>query len=287
MSSGRPSHELYDNVAAKVVVWVEDSLTEAYLSKLWQDPGVRLFVAGSAPTVEAAASDARKAGLKFVFGVRDRDFGKTNFSSWSDPVKELTVFRLPRHELENYLLDWQAISRCTENRRGKKAREIEAEVKRHAEALDWWFATKVTLFELSTTLARGFPEDPGQARINSFNDAVAYVLKRNQWHQWVCKLPQTLLAQSRIESLLTKHQKLVHVALSNGKWADVFPGKELLGKAKAFIKTRPRGTKKGEDMIDLAKAVADEQIPKPPKNEDRRPADLMLLHQELLRRVVL
>ena len=144
MSSAAGARELYDAVAARIIVWVEDALTESYLNRLWDDNQIRILVAGSGPTVEAATTDARRAGLKSVFGVRDRDFGRTNFGMWTDYGKEIRVFRLPRHEMENYLLDWAALAGCTENRRGKKADDIETEVKKHAASLDWWLATKRT-----------------------------------------------------------------------------------------------------------------------------------------------
>jgi len=283
--SSAGAHELYDAVAAPIIVWVEDAITEAYLNKLWDDNEIRILVAGSAPTVEAAATDARKAGLKNVFGIRDRDFGKTNFGTWTDYGKEIRVFRLRRHEMENYLLDWGALAGCRENRRGKKAHDIEAEVKDHAASLDWWLATKRTLFDLSTKLTKGFPASPGQTKIKTHQGAVAFVLQGSKWYRHVCNLPETALKEANIRALLMKHHESVQKALSTEEWIEVFPGKELLSKAKESIRTRPRAVKKSADTPNLAKAVAEWQRPNPKKKEDLRPPDLMTLRNSLHQRV--
>jgi len=280
LSSAAGAHELYDAVVAPIIVWVEDALTEAYLNKLWADDQIRIFVAGSGPTVEAATTDARKAKVGNVFGVRDRDFGKTNVAVWTKYGREIGVYRLKRHEMENYLLDWSALAGCTENRRGKKAGDIEAEVKEHAATLDWWLATRRTLYDLSTELTKGSPAPPGQTKIKTHDDAVAYILHHSKWYRRVCRMPETLLKEANINALLTKHQKRVHKAFNDGKWIELFPGKELLGKAKAFIKTRPKANAKSEDFINLALAVAEWQVKK-----GSQPPDLMTLRDCLIKRV--
>ncbi len=279
MSNAAGAHELYDAVVAEVIVWVEDALTEAYLNKLWADDRIRILVAGSGPTVKAVTTDARVARHMSVFGVRDRDFGKTNFGTWTKYDKEIRVFRLPRHEIENYLLDWHALAGCSENRRGKKAHDIEAEVKKHATSLDWWLSAKRTLSDLSANLSRDFPRGLGQTKIKDHKDALDYILTCRGWYQHVCDLPKTSLNEAKIKSLLTKHQEHIHRALDNGKWIEAFPGKELLGKAKAFIRTRPKARKKATDDIDLAKAIANWQV-----DNKRPPSDLVTLRECLLQR---
>ncbi|MCD6327075.1 hypothetical protein J7M28_05935 [bacterium] len=279
MSSQAGAHELYDAVAAPVIVWVEDALTEAYLNRLWEDNEIRILVAGCGPTVGAATTDAHKAGAKFVFGVRDRDFGKTNFTSWPNDSKQIRVFRPPRHEIENYLLDWEALAGCSENRRGRQAHDIEADVRKHAVSLNWWLATVRTLFDLSTELTRKFPGSPGQTKINTYQEAVVYILNQGNWHSHVCKLPETSLKNDKIESLLKSHKKQIDKASNGEEWIKTFPGKELLGKASAFIRTRPKNVKKPTHDIDLAKAIAGWQV-----TNNQRPSDLMTLRQCLRQR---
>jgi hypothetical protein len=284
LTTAAGAHELYDAVAARIIVWVEESLAEVYLNGLWEDNEIRIMVAGCAETVRAVTEDARKGGFKHVFGVRDKDFGTTNFDKWRKYKEKIDVFRLPRHEMENYLLDWPALAGCTENRRNKSAQEIEVEIKDVAASLAWWLATKWTLSDLSANLSKGFPREPGQMKIEDDKEALNYILTCG-WYQYVCKLPKTSLTKAKIKSLLTKYHERVHRALSTKEWIEVFPGKELLRKARSFIgHPKRKGTKTDAD-IDLAKAIAEWQRPNPEKEEDRRPKDLMTLRNSLHQRV--
>lgn len=280
MSGDTGTHDLYGDTVGDVVVWVEDELTEAYLNRLWNDIEIRISVAGCGSTVEAATTDARKAGLKFVFGVRDRDFGKTNFKQWTKYEQNIEVFRLPRHETENYLLDWRALAGCRGNRRGRSAQDIEAELIEHAARLQWWFATKRTLFDLSAKLSRGFPRGPGQTKIKDDREALKYILTCRGWYRHVSELPTTSINEANIRRLLMKHHERVHKALSTKEWIEVFPGKELMRKARSFIgHPKGKGSKTDAD-IDLAKAIAEWQVEK-----SKQPPDLIALRDSLRQRV--
>jgi hypothetical protein len=91
--------------AAPIVVWVEDSLTRDYLSKAWNDDlDIVFFLAGNSAAVRPIVETARGEGINHVFGIVDRDLGTTNRAKWPNVM----IFRLPRHELENYLLDQAA-----------------------------------------------------------------------------------------------------------------------------------------------------------------------------------
>ena len=92
-------------------LWVEDELTREYLSAVWNDPTAVFFlIGGGNEGVGAVVKDAESAGFANVFGLIDRDFRPTtNRSHWSSPVKTFRTFVLPVHEIENDLLDPEAL----------------------------------------------------------------------------------------------------------------------------------------------------------------------------------
>ena len=58
---------------APIIVWVEDSLTRDYLSKVWNDdPEIAFFLAGNSTAVRPVVEAARFENLNHVFGIVDR-----------------------------------------------------------------------------------------------------------------------------------------------------------------------------------------------------------------------
>ena len=197
----------------KIVVWVEDELTKEYLSALWRDKRIGFAVAAGREGVSALTNDARSGSDQRtnVFGVRDKDFGETNFPDWTNP--DTYLFILPRHEIENYLLDWDALKAYGDERLGtdarkqvkRDAREIERRVKKRAAKLTWWAACKKMLSELHAELASEFPRDPTQEEITCLVGALNYILKTNDWHRRVCNLPCGPLDANSISNSLTRY----------------------------------------------------------------------------------
>ncbi|WP_088259745.1 hypothetical protein [Fimbriiglobus ruber] len=65
--------------AAPIILWVEDSVTHDYLTKVWADPPeFRLYIAGGNTSIHAAVSAAEREAIDHVFGLVDLDFGQTN-----------------------------------------------------------------------------------------------------------------------------------------------------------------------------------------------------------------
>ena len=301
-----------------VVLWVEDELTKEYLRALWQkDPRIGFAVAAGREGVSALTTDARSGPDQRtnVFGVQDRDFGETNFPDWADPGT--VIFRLRRYEIENYLLDWDALAGCATQGLHRNADEIERRVKngaeelvwwaackrllcdlrvqvkarfptgptqmerrvkKRAEELGWWAACKRLLSDLRVQVTGSFPADPARDKITDHGSALDYILKTNGWHGHVCGLPETSLENNSIASNLSKYHKEIKQTINAGDWPETFPGKPLFRAARGYI-TNLREGSKGEDDIDLAKAVADEQVRK-----GRQPPDLMALRDCLIKR---
>ena len=267
-----------------VVVWVEDGLTKEYLSALWNDQRIGFAVAAGREGVSALTTDARSGPDQRtnVFGIRDRDFGETNFQHWKDP--NTCLFTLSRFEIENYLLDWDALKDCAEAGLRRNSAGIARRVKRRAETLAWWAACKRSLSDVHIELTGSFPDDPTQDEITDHTSALDYILETDGWHKQVCGLPKTDLSKNSIAQRLTDYHNEMTQDVKSGDWVKTFPGKPLLREARSYIRSSKRTGSAAEADVDLARDIAKWQFPKPPRNEDRRPADLVLLHDVLLQR---
>lgn len=141
--------------AAKIILWVEDSLTRDYLAKVWGDPAeIAFLISGGNSSIRPAVQAAERDNYKHVFGLVDRDFGHTNHSSWHNPSGS-RIFTLPRHEIENYALDANAITECVLNNRGRSVSDIEDELRRLAELQPSWLACRRVLVNISKVPVHG------------------------------------------------------------------------------------------------------------------------------------
>src|SRR4051812_30958548 len=99
---------VYDLYRGKVKVWVEDWLTHSVLTELWHDADLGVIVADGKPAVHHMVRSAPRPLRSKVYGIVDRDFDEDNQKDWSRP--DCTVLRLPAHEFENLLLDFEVLS---------------------------------------------------------------------------------------------------------------------------------------------------------------------------------
>ena len=95
--------------SGQINLWVEDNLTRDYLSTLWNGTDVKFLIGGGRDGVSAMAKVADDAGYVNVFGLVDRDHGRSNHAKWAVPGCTFRRFILPSHEIENYLLDTPAL----------------------------------------------------------------------------------------------------------------------------------------------------------------------------------
>jgi hypothetical protein len=97
---------------APLVLWVEDPLTRDYLDAIWTDPDIRFLIAGGNESIPTVVEGARSDGHAHVFGFIDRDFRTSNRARWANPASRVSVFIPEAHEVENYLLDVDALAGC-------------------------------------------------------------------------------------------------------------------------------------------------------------------------------
>ncbi len=264
----------------KIVVWVEDELTREYLRALWQDERISFAVAGGRDGVSQLTNTARSKPIshKNVFGIRDRDFGETNLENWGK-TKTL-IFKLPQYEIENYLLDWEALLNCRSQNLKRDASEIQHRVKKRAKKLIWWAACKRTLSSLHFDLTETFPKSPKQNEASDHAAALNYILTTKDWHSHICSLPGTSLTKSSISDALTKCHAKIKQIINDGKWPNLFPGKPLFREARSYVCGQRGQDSKGYADVDLARKIAEWQVKK-----NSPPSELIDLRNILLKRL--
>lgn len=251
---------------AKVHVLVEDEVTWALLDGVWSDTALRVEPVGGEPAVRAMVNDARQRGSTNVFGVVDRDFEVS--AAWS---KSASVYRLERHEVENYLLDFDALAGLA---RADRA-EVEAEAVRFARQIVPWMAARRALHEIDLGLTESFPAllAPNEQRPLTLDGAVALVCDRTFWSGLRKKLNENW-TDTALRDLVRQHNNTYRGEVESGLWVSSFSGKEVV--------QHLRGTfaKLGTNNVDLAKRVA-----KRWRETKRIPGELGALSAELKRRV--
>lgn len=242
-------------------LWVEDELTRAYLSVVWNDdPAVAFFIAGGNEGVHAIVKDAENAGLPNVFGLIDRDFRPTNRDHWLTPGKSFRTFVLPVHEIENYLLDPPALAACNLNNLKLSESQIEDRLVATAERLTWWAACRDVIAELKHRFRNGFIADPPQTIADE--EAAAKHICASAWFS---KLPResSRSAEPDVRQLLAEAYTNASACVSSGRWRVEFAGKEVYRDIGSRIcdQNRLHGYRPtpNDFDIDLAKDIAAKQ----------------------------
>lgn len=240
-------------------LWVEDQLTEVYLRKAWNDdPSIMFVVGGGNVGVSAVLEEAEPAGLGNVFASIDRDFGITNRPDWNNPARSKR-FVSSVHEVENHLLDADALAGCSLNTAGRTAIEITARLKNHATNLAWWMAGRGVVSEVRRTIHRDFPKHPRYPTVVDQATAEAY-LAAQPWFGSMQAFAPSLTA-GNLNAKLVSHHATVEGWINTGDWLKEFPGKELFRHVRDWIYQSPPNA--GSSALrddDLGKAVGEWQV---------------------------
>lgn len=259
-----PRDALYN--AARVILWVEDRVTAAYLDALWgHDPRLKLYVGGGHENLRAVVEDANRAGYRHVLGLRDRDFGPTNRHRWRE-LTTFELFALETFEIECFLLDPAALQgRLDED-------TIRAALAERANALFWWMACRKVLADLRDARQVNFPAHPKPAQVADLRQAEDLLLN----NLWVTRTAPELPARvhgDRLRIDLEAAHRHYADSLRSKTWTRDFSGKEVI--AGLFKRFTPRAA----NLEDLAKLVAGEQ-----RRRGSEPAELVELRDILLAR---
>ena len=247
--------------AGKINLWVEDSLTKEYLSRCWQPEDVffRFSVGGSSTTVQGAVHDLRENGVKTAFGFIDRDLGKTNREQWLNPECDPCVLRTDRLEIENYLLDWEAMAGCQANQSfyNRTKEQIEDQAKNWAAEMVWWMACRRVLHDGAREMNRDYPDDPPIAKAFDLQTALDFITNL-PWCGEIVARAQSLAASDNIRGRLEAAYADYDAALRDGSWTSAFSGKEVFQRLSGWICHYSSGTKT-EKHENFAKSIADWQ----------------------------
>lgn len=261
----------------RINLWVEDALSLEYLSALWNDPDVAFFIGGGNEGVRAVVEDAKAAKYANVFGVIDRDFRESNQANWRDETRDFRVFILPVHEIENYLLDAQALHQSRFNNRRLPADKLEKLIKQAADRLVYWALCRDVLAELKRRFREPFVPDPPR-NLDSFESAKIHICN----HPWFKKLAHEVerISETDIVGLLNDGFQDCQARLDDGRWRSDFAGKEIFRDIGSRIFDRRKSRFPVEFDNDLAKDIAAAQVA-----ANSVPPDLTELLAALKRRI--
>jgi hypothetical protein len=136
---------------------------------------------------------------------------------------ERRAIRLPCHEIENLLLDFDLLGQIA----NEAAPELSARAKSHARELLWWTACCATMRAMHRDLRKPLPQRPGQGSIGNLDEAVKHITESHEvarhgraWARWSQRAP----VKEAVESAKTRFE----ASLDGDTWPAAFPGKELL-----------------------------------------------------------
>jgi hypothetical protein len=242
-----------------LVLWVEDPITRDYVQKVWGGADIRFLIAGGNENIRAIVTDAHANGHKHVFGLIDRDFRKSNRHQWANPQSGALVFVPIVHEIENYLLDPEALAGCVLNTGQRTAQEINVRLQTRASQLTWWMACRQVIADLRERFFADFPSHPLCPEVTSEAQARAYIVQCPWFRDLSSRSSVTSVAE--IDRMLATAHTTAQTQLQDGTWRQEFSGKELLHDVRDWIYTHDAGRQ--SSMIrdsDLAKTVAEWQV---------------------------
>ena len=259
-----------------VNLWVEDPITEAVLTELWQDKDINTIITSGKEGVRHMLRTRPPEYRTRVFGLVDRDFDEGDPSNWLEPDDGL--FRLPAHEIENLLLDFEILAALSKPRATPS--RIQDLALRHAHTLLPWSACKALLRQAQNELGQGFPTDPPQDP-TKLGDPHKYVNELNWWGDHDTGWSRWSRAEWRNERLsLALDEMKAH--LESASWMQRFPGKEILRHLRSHVAgldatpVRPLDPTSAERDLDLAKRIA-----RMMREHERAPTEIAALRREL------
>ena len=265
-----------------LMLFVEDAVTRDYLRTVREEPIDVVFrLGGGNDGVQAIVKAFEEEGHPNVFGLIDRDFRPSNRERWLDSAKTFRTFVLPNHEIENSLLDAEALLASPYQNRGLDAPAIEAKMRRKAGHLCWWAACRETIAELKRRFREPFVPDPTQAIVDEAS-ARAHVCDSD----WFKKLPGEAArsTEAEVHRRLAADHDAAADRLLDGTWRREFAGKEILKDVAGWMCDRTKiadfPRRDADFYADLAKGIAAWQV-----ENEKVPGDIAELWTALRARI--
>jgi hypothetical protein len=241
-------------------LWVEDKETRAYLQVVWPGAQLGIYIAPGKGSVQAAVHDAYASGFRHVFGLSDRDFGKSNRERWSAP--DLRQFILPEFEIENLLLSADALAaagfRLAPGQR--TAKELEEFMTRWARESVMWMAVRRVIASVRDGVFDGFPTHPSHSKleaVRTIEEAVTHLTPVLVDSVWRASAESTLelLTPEQLRGRLQHEHALAQRELEEGKWRTEWSGKEVFSRTIGELKGYRRALR-----LDIVKGVGKFQV---------------------------
>ena len=244
----------------KLRLYVEDPRTKDYFAELFYPNSKIMYeLAGGRQGVEplVKASWQKDSGLSQAYGWIDRDFGDDNIANWEDPNTHL--FCGTCHEIENYLLDWEAMANCDMNI-GRTQASLENVARNFANSILYHVVCCQVIYKLASLTYSNFPSYPElKQKISDFNEAINYLNNQfwiasntnNQAYDTITPI-STYCSLENLTSLAQTAEVELKRALASAVWTKLFPGKEIFeflcqtlfhgaeGKPQDFVKSIAR-----------------------------------------------
>ena len=262
---------------AAINLYVEDSVSLVYLKNLWNDPVITFFLGGGNEGVTTVIRIDREAGHPNVFGVVDRDYGPSNRDRWGSP--DLRLFRLSVHEIENYLLEPQALASSRWNNVRLSAVRIDELMLEAARKRCWYEACRTVLEIIRSRFRDNFIGDPPQ-NVADMTAAQRHLCE-SAWFRSLNAHATRTTATNVADQLRDAHQRATE-QLADGSWRREYSGKEVFKDIASRICDRQKlgGVRSSELYNDLAQAVAEWQLA-----NEQIPTDLVTLRSLLHARI--
>jgi len=264
---------------------VEDWRTYYYLDRLFPTLPMKLQlipVGGCGGVASLAATSWQKSAQSPVhaFGLRDRDFGHDNLALWTD--RNTHVFCLDVHEIENFLLVWDALAQCQQAFGcGKTSAEFRGICLAKAWDMLYDVACSDVIYQLQSQYGDRFPKQPQNRKpkvhLSSIEDARIF-LTGDAWFKGRESFCAELFKGERMVERLEDSVRRFQASLTSASddWKRIFPGKEVFESA---MQTVFHGDVNNEDMV---KSIGEYQYA-----NHRLPQALTRLMNELYRRKTL
>jgi hypothetical protein len=266
---------LFDMYEGPAHVWVEDPVTHYVLTELWHDRTINVIISQGKAAVLYMVRSNPDPDRYCVCGVVDRDFDADDEARWGHP--ECRVFRVPAHELENLLLDFDVLAALA---KGDSAGRIEEQAHARAVELKWWMVHKAVLRTLQEELGAGFPGDaPETELLSSAADVEGHLRASEYWREHAAVV-QRWAQGPALHDEVERWDRHLSAELAGDGWRLSFSGKEIFRHLRGHVRglddapARPPDPTPSERDLNLAKRIARHM-----RNEGRIPPALARLHQ--------
>lgn len=243
--------------AQPLVVWVEDEATRTVLATAWAGSPIAIHIGGSNETIRAVVNDAARSGMQHVFGVVDRDFGRSNYHRWLAPSHDLRTYVLRSPEIENLALDPVALAACDYNTGQRSERAIRDKLDAIVRSMTWWMACCAVLAHVNERRNQGFPRFPGNAADFVDLDSTLDHIRQSEWFSLHAGSIPDLAKVDWLKEELRRHEELFSRAAAEGTWMEKFSGKQIFHRLSEFIHTKGTGKQKNSELL---QAVIQKQV---------------------------